>query len=41
MNFGASTHGIGEAPGGSHQADRMSGINLTESHHAAEAVRAV
>src|SRR5215471_5856670 len=41
MNFGVSTHSIGEAPGGSHQADRMSGINLTESHHEAEAVAAV
>jgi len=29
------------APGGSHQADRMSGINLTESHHQAEAVTAI
>jgi hypothetical protein len=36
-NFGASTRGIGEARVGSHQADRMSETNLTESRHRAEA----
>jgi hypothetical protein len=37
-NFGAWTHGISEARTGSHEADRMSGINLTETHPRAEAV---
>jgi len=37
-NFGASTRGIGEARTGPHEADRMSGINLTETHPRAEAV---